>query len=617
MLRPLYTALSLAFYLNAFAGHAPMPEDFTKVSLVVAQAAGQLESKFGHAFLRFTKSADYDVTADVAVEFGADLEGGSVNYLRGVGIGGGYAFDIKPSPFQTVWLSNTHVQERNLYHYELNLATADVQKLVRNLNQYVVGEKQATYNFLTRNCSTQVAEILNSVLNNRIGGLEKNVPVWLPARLKALGLVRREFTVPSIKTLRAEIVDRALDDALSGIDHLFTQNLRVQLAGPFADRIVAYVKLIELAKLYPSSGNKLRSFVKRMSTNELLTARMDILRLANGEFSGMYQLVAFSEESTRKFLTPGLEASFKGARFSAEFTERRGAAVFRLTADDNCQEEATVCARETFTFTHPELRAAAAKRFIELNGQPVAYRGRHKNFQTLIAERFRIIPEVVTVGGRPVLLPIVIQDFANADKTNLKGLVITNKTDAANPFGMCAGFALTQRALMSNVFFRPEGAKRSKSFYTEGLLNAVAGKQIFGPGVANIEELSANADRKVLEDLISATNSHYNQFIRLSAEWLSTRKLGPDSIAEVAYLTSKGLYPLLTFQPFPERRLEHMLVVYGVRDLGDRHQLLVYDPNIGLIPEDYVVKFFINKDDLSLSSTFYRRIEPGHIPRLR
>jgi hypothetical protein len=288
-----------------------------------------------------------------------------------------------------------------------------------------------------------------------------------------------------------------------------------------------------------------------------------------------------------------------------------------LTAGDNCQEEGTVCSRETFTFTHPELRVAGVNRFIELNGHPVAYQGEHKNIQTLVTERFRIIPEVVTIEGRKILLPIMIQDFANTDTTNLKGLVLTNKTDAANPFGMCAGFAITQRALMSNAFLRPQATKRSTSYYTETLHNAVTGKQTFALGVANIEELTANVDRKVLEDLISTANARYNQFIRLSTEWLNTKKIGSDSVAEMAYLTSKGLYPLLTFQPFPEIRLEHMLVVYGVRDLGDRYQLLVDDPNLGLIPENYAVKFFVNKTDFSLTSTFYRRIGPGHVPRLR
>lgn len=600
----------------AYAAYEPLPEDFTKVSLVIAQAADKMESKFGHSFLRFSRDDKYNTLEDMAVEFGADLEGNGISYLRGIGIGPGYSFDVKPSPFQTIWLSNTHVQERDLYHYDLNLTPEEVKGLIQNLNEYIVGEKKVTYNFFTRNCSTQVVELLNSVTSDKIGGLSKNVPVWLPEKLKELGLIRSEFTVPSIKTLRDEVINKAFERSIANLHHPYLENLRDQLTGEFHQRMVGYIKMAELAKLYPQAAFKLQSFIKRMSSNELLSARMDILRLANKEFSGMYQIASLSHHGQIKSVEADMIKALQRGHYQTAFTQKDGVVLFKLKAKIKCSKNNT-CEYATYSFTHKKLRMAENEQFFELNGYPVFYSGDHGSFKKMIDERMTIVPEVVTINGKKVIMPLIIQDFANTDKTNLKGMSVINDSNKANPFGMCAGFSQVQRKLMANVFFRPDSEKKSQSYYNEVILSALSGKQTFAYGVSNISELTALADETLLTDLISTYSSNYNQFLKLSIEWFKSKKLSLESIPDIKYMTSKGLYPLMTFRPFEDVRIEHMMVIYGVKDLGDQFQLMVYDPNIGLVPHDYVIKYFINKQDMSLSSNFYKKIDKNHVPTIK
>jgi len=604
-----------SFFITFIAyGYEPLSLDFNKVTLVIAQPSNNLESKFGHAFLRLSKNDTYDSLADTAVEFGADLAGESINYLKGIGLWSSYPFDIKPSPYQNLYIANVQIQERDLFHYELNLSPEQIRKLIISLNEYIVHNKQATYNFLFRNCSSQIMEVLDSVSTEKVSGLSRNIPAWLPEKLKEMGLVKSELTVKSNKSVRAEIIKKTFEKTFKEIDHTFVQNLRSQLEGEMQDRMVAYLKIVELSKIYPNNGNALLDFIKRLTPSEHANIKLDVLRLANKKFEGMYQVYALKSESPSDEFTAEYRAALSSKKIKTQFVKDDGKAKLKVTLEYNCVKP-TNCSIAHFYFNHEKLGVSENGEFLELNGHPVSYSGIHRSFEKSIEAKMLIKLELIVLNGKKMLMPIVVQEFPNNDKSSFKGPSLMNESDTKNPFGMCYGVAKIQKMLMENVFFRPNEPKKSSQYYMEVINNAINGKQTFAYGVSNSEELVKQVDQKVLRAIVSSVQTQEANFFAASVEWFKTKKLTKESIPDLQYMIKQGFYPRLTFIPFAEyKQLGHVFIIYDIKDLGDKYQFFYFDPNLGFVRNDY--QMWIDKKDMSMSSTFYKKMPKGFVPTI-
>lgn len=591
--------------------------DFDTVTLVVSQETNQkIESRFGHAFLRFSKNNEYDSLQDMAVEFAALIENGKTSVLRGTGIGKSYAFEMRVTPFQYLFIDHTQNQERNLNHYKLNLSKDEVAELIAGINDYILNGPHKTYNFFFRNCSSVIAEVLGSAVDGEISGIQKNIPSKLPLKLKEMGLIKDEFLVPSLKTQREDILNKSAQKSFEGIHHSYLQNLIAQLKGLPQERIVGYLKMMDLEKKLKLDG-RLISLAKRLVSSESPRNKLDLMRLLNDKYEGMFQFVELEETEKKHISDSQIIHAIRSKNVKTKFIIKKDKAYLQLEVNGICDlNKSVACRKEFFYFNHPGLALSSkTKNVIELNTMPVAYLGEVKSIASSLDKKVMIYPEIVMIDNKITLKAFVIQDFFSKEKEiDLKGIHILNSKDALNPLGQCAGLTYLQKKLLENVFFRPEESRKSSIYYTEVIESALRGKQVFAFGVSNIEELTKLANQRELKNLISQTNTKHNKFLKLSIDWFKRDKMNQQSLLDIAYFAKYGLYTPIVFRPSKKIKAEHMLLIYGVKEEKESYKLLVYDSNLGLVPENYSIEYRLNKRDLSLASNLYKNLPDGYVP---
>lgn len=144
---------------------APCPEferwksglNVRNVTLVFADAyMGNPASMFGHTLLRL--GSDRAAMLDAAVSFDASPTEDNRATFVVKGLTGGYPGAFSQQPYYLKVESYSHIENRNLLEYELNLDQSQIDRLVRHL--WEMASARFDYYFLNENCSYHLLSLL-------------------------------------------------------------------------------------------------------------------------------------------------------------------------------------------------------------------------------------------------------------------------------------------------------------------------------------------------------------------------------------------------------------------------------------------------------------------------
>ncbi len=141
----------------------------TGIELLIADSANDLESKWGHALLRFLGTGKFSFN-DLTVSFGAlidetDFKGfnAPVGYVRG--IFGKYEIVPGVQTIRDIWESNNLKQGRSIHRYIIPTSVEQRMKIVETLLSWVSDQESTdnplrSYYFLSKNCGTLLMYLL-------------------------------------------------------------------------------------------------------------------------------------------------------------------------------------------------------------------------------------------------------------------------------------------------------------------------------------------------------------------------------------------------------------------------------------------------------------------------
>jgi len=187
-------------------------EEIKEVAFTTSSPKGIGQSSFGHGLLRFRTGKKWNVEKDMAVEFVApreDMEGISfpVLLIRGIGINN-FGVEVYVHPFKVAHKLHTYTQNRTLTNYTLKLTDEQRNKLIDAINGMIKNDLK--YNFLKKNCTTFVTDLLEETVGFKIAGFTGNFPLMLPKKLKKKGLINTVFINLSAKKKRNALVDELI-----------------------------------------------------------------------------------------------------------------------------------------------------------------------------------------------------------------------------------------------------------------------------------------------------------------------------------------------------------------------------------------------------------------------
>jgi hypothetical protein len=128
-------------------------------------------SMFGHLFLQFSnESAAVDSTnilnsglINYGVNFSAIIPEGAGIEMAYKGMFGGYEGHFSIVPYHQMLAQYSHVEERDLWTYELNFSDEETAALLAHLWEIETNHGYFAYFFLDENCSYQILRLLGAV----------------------------------------------------------------------------------------------------------------------------------------------------------------------------------------------------------------------------------------------------------------------------------------------------------------------------------------------------------------------------------------------------------------------------------------------------------------------
>jgi hypothetical protein len=115
---------------------------------------------YGHTFLTLNRAATSEPThtLDYTVNYAAITDTRSGLAFAVKGLAGGYQGRFSTDPYYIKIQQYTNLESRDLWEYELNLSSADIDRLMKHL--WELGSAGMSYFFLNRNCSYQLLPLL-------------------------------------------------------------------------------------------------------------------------------------------------------------------------------------------------------------------------------------------------------------------------------------------------------------------------------------------------------------------------------------------------------------------------------------------------------------------------
>lgn len=168
-----FTLFILTFYF-LFTGKITaqtnlLLSDQTEVSLLTCGSGNQLHSLFGHTALRIHNVQN---GVDVVFNYGAFDFGTPNFYLKFVK--GDLQYFVATGSYDE-FVQNYQYENRSIYEQRLNLSPLQKQQLINELVAVLSSDqKYYTYKFIDRNCTTMVADRINSILSG--GKIDTDIP---------------------------------------------------------------------------------------------------------------------------------------------------------------------------------------------------------------------------------------------------------------------------------------------------------------------------------------------------------------------------------------------------------------------------------------------------------
>jgi hypothetical protein len=170
-------------------------------------------SMYGHTFLTLNRaqSSEPTHTLDYTVNYAAVTNSRSGLAFAVKGLAGGYQGRFSTDPYYVKIQQYTNLESRDLWEYELNLSTKDIDRLMNHL--WELGSAGMAYFFLNRNCSYQLLPLLEAAdpdLNLSQPFQFRAIPIdTLRAVIQVPGLVKARTFRPAHRTkmldLRAQL----------------------------------------------------------------------------------------------------------------------------------------------------------------------------------------------------------------------------------------------------------------------------------------------------------------------------------------------------------------------------------------------------------------------------
>lgn len=606
-----------------------LPNDITKIALVIGSPKEAIESSFGHAFLRFSNKKDFDLS-DWTIEFTANTPEDDISYLRGMGIGPSYKLNVHLSSYSQTSTGYTQAMDRDLTQYELNLTPEQIRDFTNAINDRLIHSEEDTYNFLFNNCTTIISKIIEDTTKLKISGYSKNVPVWIPNKLKEMNLIKKETVILGNTSLRNKIIDKNFDNTFEKYlndesnfqEYYLLYNLKVQLKSyNFQDRLIAYLKLVHLVAKQKIDKEVL-NFAKRLINSEIPRMKLNLLNIVNFKMEATYAFYPI-EFSDMLPLEDKDEKAPNDSRSSHQLSIVKDGDQKKVIASittiepklDAKSRPATIY--RNYDFELKKIVIDEDFKNITLENKLVDLLDNKFNIIGINKKNYMFYPDFIKIHGKKYLLPIFLMDnlaswshTQTPDKWRQDNLNLLNKGTSQSAFGNCYALAILQKQLMENAYFEPAEEKRIPSYYENLMNEALRGEKVVVPGVRSIKELSNIITEEKVQQIVSALNARVSKFSNLAAKWFQRDKIDPAMLEKIKHHIAHGIYPILTFVPYPAVKAEHALLVYSIEDKNDYYLFHVYDPNFGIIPKISPMQFKLDKKTLEISSTVYPKAKP-------
>lgn len=186
------------------------------IDYLVAAPAPAVESRFGHSMLRiiFCDNTDSEsilncrkkIESQIVVQFGASITDKQMSYLTGIGLFESYPSTIRFSTFLSMKQQYNDAEQRNLYSYPLLLDSNELQRALLQM-VYLAWAYEGEYRFFSTNCSTEILDLLRSVLWNNDNLFRSNIH----QPMELLNLL-----------IRSSLIDSSLQDPINLKKHPYS-----------------------------------------------------------------------------------------------------------------------------------------------------------------------------------------------------------------------------------------------------------------------------------------------------------------------------------------------------------------------------------------------------------
>lgn len=275
-INPRYQKLFLPFLglLFSIDAHADAKQDFVtrmgakSVTLVfTSYYLGNPSSTFGHTFLRLNRkphsqddknATGYDLH-DYGVGFGAAVTTSNAILYAVYGLTGGFRTELSVLPYYYKIREYSDAEARDLWEYDLNLSSDEVERLVGIL--WELGQSDFRYYYLSKNCSYFVLAALDAAAP-QLRLVERLKGFVIPADTVHLisetpDLVKRVHYRPSVR-------------------HQFSERAR-RLDPEEKKELQIWCRHIDSGEKIPTNAHEFKSFYRRSPASQakILDAALD------------------------------------------------------------------------------------------------------------------------------------------------------------------------------------------------------------------------------------------------------------------------------------------------------------------------------------------------------
>lgn len=194
--------VGLGFSLNVAKG-IQLAKNPTIISLIYHEPAENFSASFGHINLRISYGAKPDMKKDVVFGYGPEVRAGS-GVLEYLGIGTKLPLISWTESFEESYQNASREKMIGVLTLELRLSAAEREQIIEALNASLATKTPPTYNAIFRNCSSEVAKVIEDFSKIRAGILALH-PRALERRMQKYAYAQQYY--PSGRVLKTNVLN--------------------------------------------------------------------------------------------------------------------------------------------------------------------------------------------------------------------------------------------------------------------------------------------------------------------------------------------------------------------------------------------------------------------------